>query len=312
MTTGAGGPTGGAPTGGGPTGATGTTGRATGATGRATGATGATGPKDRRLDLFKVPEKFEKEPWAKEVKSVEDLWEKMSGVQKLIGKDKVVLPGENADPEIVAEFRKKMGIPENPEGYEFKSIETLKDVERNVDLDHTMKKIFFEENVPKEAGQRIVNKYEAALYEMNKPMIEQSAQRNLDFQKLADEVLGEDKVAAMTAFKSIMRESLGEKAYLADKIETMSNEELMPLIVFSKKIHDTYIGENRIPGKPGAQPGMSGDLKTDFQALSGQKVAIKTDKNMPEHIKRMKLSNINAQMTKIGAKADELGIDLFK
>lgn len=297
------GATGSAPTGAAPTGATGAA---------PTGATGATGPTDRRVNVVKIPEKYSKEPWAKEIRSIDDLWDKMNGAQKLIGKDKVVIPDENASEEVIAEYRKKMNVPENPEGYEFKNaIEDLKDIERNAELDHAMKKIFHKYNISKNIGEKIVADYESVIYEMNKPSIEASAKRNMDFQKLADEVLGDEKVSAMEAFKTTMRESLGDKAYLADKIEHMSNEELLPLIVFSKNIHDKYSGENRIVARPGQAPGLSGDLKTDFQALSGQKVAIKTDTKMPEHIKKMKLANINAQMQKIGAKAAEQGIDLF-
>ena len=302
------------------TGAAGATGVA-GATGAAsTGATGAaqatgaqaTGPIDNRLNTFKVPEKYEKEPWAKEVKNVDDLWEKMNGVQKLIGKDKIVLPGDNATSDEIEIFHKRMGRPDNPEGYEFKSMDALKEVPRNVDLDHGLKKIYFDEGISKTKAESIIAKSEALIYGMHKPVIEQSAQRNLDFQKLADETLGTDKVAAMDGFKSVMRETLGEKAYLADKLETMDNDQLLALTVYGKAIHDKYTGENRVIVKPGQQPGLSGDLKTDFQALSGQKLAIKTDTKMPEHIKKMKLSNINAQMTKIGAKASEQDIDLFK
>jgi len=307
MTTGAAAGTGGAaPTGGAPTGAAPTGGAPTGATG------GIEDPRLKTKTDLKIPEKYANEPWAKEVKNVDDLWDKMNGAQKLIGKDKVVIPGENATEEMMAEFREKMGVPKSPDEYEFASIEDLQDIDRNLDLDKGMKQIFHKHNVPKQAGEAIVKEYESLVYDIHKPTIEATAQRNLEFQKLADEVLGEDRVASMEAFKGVMKESLGDKAYLADKIDQMSNEELIPLIVFSKKIHDTYVGESKIPGRPGQQPGLSGDLKTDFQTLSAQKVSIKMDKNMPEHVKKLKLSNINTQMTKIGAKASEQGIDLFK
>jgi len=143
-----------------PTGATG--GQATGATG-GNGATGATGSNDERLRTFKIPEKYAKETWAKEVKSAEDLWSKMAGAQKVLGKDKVVLPGENASKEELDAFYKRMGRPDNPEGYEFKSIDELKEVERNVELDHGMKKILHEEGVSKAKGERIIAKSEALL-----------------------------------------------------------------------------------------------------------------------------------------------------
>lgn len=313
MTTGAMGTAGAGATGAGATGAGATGGTGAGATGAAaTGATGATGAEDPRIKTFKVPEKFAKESWANEVKSVDDLWEKMNGAQKLIGKDKIVLPGENATSDELTAFYERMGRPKNPEGYEFKSIESLKEITRNADLDHGMKKILFENGVSKEAGEKIVSAYEEVVYTMHKPAIDASAERNLEFQKLADEVLGDDKVASMEAFKSVMREALGEKAYLADKIEGMSNEELLPLIVFSKNIHDKYVGENTVLGRPGGHGKLTGDLKTDFQTLSAQKLEIKNDKNMAEHIKKMKLANLNLEMQRIGTKANAKGINLFE
>jgi len=277
----------------------------------AAGATGATGPNDSRLKNVKVPEKYINEPWAKEVKSVEDLWDKMKGAQKLLGKDKIVRPGANATPEEMAEFHKQMGRPENPEGYEFKNVEALKELARNTELDHAVKKIFYEEGVPKEVGERIVSKYENLLYTLQKPAIDAGAKRDLEFQKLADEVLGSDKASSISAFKSVMREALGDKAHLATKIENLDNDQLLPLIVLSKKIHDKYTGENRVTVTPGGQPGLSGDLKADYQTLSAQKLAIKTDDKMPEHIKKMKLANLNLQMQKIGVKAKEKEINLF-
>ena len=294
---------------------TGATGAATGVTGAgptgATGATGPTGPNDSRLRNFKIPTQFAKEPWAQEVKSLDDLWAKMSGAQKLIGKDKLVIPGDNATTEELNAFYTRLGRPENPEGYEFNNIEALKDVQRNVELDHAMKTIFFEEGVSKKVGERIVSRYEQLIYDKQKPVVEAAAQRDVDFQKLAKDVLGDDKDASISAFKTVLRESLGDKVHLAAKIENMSNEELLPLIVFSKNIHDKYTGENRVGIKPGDTPGLSGDLKSDYQTLSSQKIAIKTDTKIPEHIKKMKLANLNLQMQKIGVKAKEQGIDLF-
>ena len=303
------------------TGAAGATGAATVATGAATVTTGASGTgatnvvvKDARLDktTIEVPEKYKNEPWAKEVKSPEDLWDKMSGAQKLIGKDKIALPGDGATAEELSAFYTRMGRPETAEGYTFASIEELQEVDRNNDLDSGMKKIFFNHGVSKKAGEAIVNDYESLIYDMHKPTIEQSAQRNMDFQALADEVLGQDKAGAMEAFKSTMRESLGDKAYLADKIEHMSNEELMPLIVFSKNIHDKYTGESKVLSRPGQTAALTGDLKSDFQSLSQKKIAIKNDSNMPEHIKKIQLANLNTQMIKIGGKASEQNINLFK
>lgn len=290
------------PTGGAPTGSTGATG--------ATGATGPTGPKDKRLNTFKVPEQFANEPWAKGVKDMNDLWSKMAGAQKLLGKEKTVIPGENATPEERAAFHVKMGRPENPEGYTFTSIEELKEIERNTNLDHGMKKIFFDNGIPKVVGEKIVAEYEALVYGIQKPVIEATAKRNVEFNQLAKEVIGEDITGAVTAFKSSLRETLGDKAHLVDKLDDMANDVLMPLVLYGKNMHDKYTGENRINRGKGPEH-LTGDLKSDYQKLSGQKIAIKMDKNIAQHIKDMKIANLNTEMQKVGQKASEKGIDLF-
>jgi len=271
-----------------------------------------TGTSDPRLSEVKIPEAYQKEAWAKEVKSVDDLWSKMAGAQKLLGKDKLVLPGQNATQEEIDMFHVKLGRPENVEGYEFKSVEELKDIERNTELDHSMKKIFFENGIPKTAGEKIVQEYEQLIYEQNKPLIDANAKRDIEFQKLTDEVLGEDKASAISSFKSVMREALGDKAYLADKLESLSNDELIPLIVLGKNLHDKYAGESTPISRKKSGGDMTGDIKSDFQTLSSQKIAIKTDPNIPEHIKKMRLANINIKMMKIGNKASSANIDLFK
>jgi len=314
------GPTGGAPTGaaggtgGAPTGATGATGgtgaTSTGAT--STGATGATGPVDSRLKTFKIPEKYAKEAWAKEVKSFEDLWTKMAGANKLIGKDRFALLGEKPTPEELTTYRSVMKVPDNPEGYEFKNIEGLEDVQRNVELDHGMKKILHAENISKEAGERIMAASEKLIVDMQKETIDASAKREVAFQTLADQVLGKgEKKAATEAFMETMRTSLGENTQLATMLNGLENEALLPLIVFAKNIHDKYSGESTVPGGPGAPSGQSGDLKADFQALSTQKMNLKLDTKMPEHIKKQKIANLNTSISAIGIKAKEQGIDLF-
>jgi len=142
-------------------------------------------------------------------------------------------------------------------------------------------------------------------------MIEAAAKREMEFQTLATEVLGENRAETINAFTGVLRESLGDKAHLASKISNMSNEELLPLIVLSKNIHDKYTGENKvIIGADGTRR-LSGDLKADFQNLSQQKVAIKTDEKMAPHIKKMKLVNLNLQMQRVGTQAKNKGINLF-
>jgi hypothetical protein len=274
---------------------------------------------DRVGDLtLKVPEQLKEELWTKDIKTPEDLWNKLAGAQKLIGKKGIIPPAKDAPQEEWESFYNAQGRPENPEGYEFKSIEELKDVPRNPELDNRLKNIFHKRGVSKEVTEAIVAETEKVFYEMTKPELEKTAKQiqeskriEEEFVKLKTQVLGQEAESTTVAFKSVLKETLGDRAFLAQKLDTMDNDALLSLMVFAKNIHDKYVGENKIPNTPGSTSNMTGDLKTDFQALSQQKLAVKTDKNLPEHVRAQKLMHINSQMMKLGSKAQDAGIDLF-
>ena len=262
------------------------------------------------LDL-KVPDEFKEEAWAKDLKTHEDVWKKLAGAQKLIGKKGIIPPSKDAPKEEWDAHYKALGRPETPEGYEFQSIEALKAIDRNATLDNGIKQIFHKYNVPKEAAEGIVREYENLLYEFKKPDLEKMTKTEQEFQNLTKEVLGDERDSTINAFKDIMRESLGDKAFLASKLEGLDNDALMPLIVFSKNLHDKYVGENKIKVNNNSVGDMTGDLRSDFQTLSQKKLALKLDKNVPEHIKSQRIEVINKQMMKLGEQAQEKNINLF-
>lgn len=72
-----------------------------------------------------VPEKYREAQWVKETakseKPYESLFNQFENAQKTIGEKSKALeiPGPDAPPEKVKEFRKAMGVPEKPEGYEY-------------------------------------------------------------------------------------------------------------------------------------------------------------------------------------------------
>jgi hypothetical protein len=261
---------------------------------------------------FKVPEEFKDEKWAQKIKSKDDVWRELSHAQKLIGRKGVIRPSDDAPKEEWDEFYNAQGRPENPEGYEFKThIEELKDVERNAEIDNFTKNLFHRHGIPKQKAEQIVKEYEEGIYKFQKPVIEKIAKVETEFQKLSRQVLGENKAETMDKFKDIMREPLGDSAFLAQKLETMDNDALMTTIVFAKNLHDKYVGENKITNSPDGSSNMTGDLRSDFRSLSEQKIKLKLNKNLPKHVKDQKIQHLNSQMKKIGEKAAEQGIDLF-
>jgi hypothetical protein len=60
-------------------------------------------------DGFEVPETYQGEEWAKNIKSTEDLWEQTHNAQQAIGKKEInKIPGEDASDEEVTEFHSKL------------------------------------------------------------------------------------------------------------------------------------------------------------------------------------------------------------
>jgi len=261
---------------------------------------------------FTVPEEYKEEKWAQDLKAAEDVWSKLAGAQKLIGRKGIIKPDDHAPKEEWDAFYNAQGRPENVEGYEFKrTVEDLKDIPRNPEFDNKIKNMFHELGVSKELGETLTGKFEEIVYEFHKPNIEKQAQIDQEFERLTHDVFGENKQSAMEDFKEVMRDSLGNKAFLAQKLESMDNDQLLLTMVFAKNLHDKYVGENKVSVGDGSSGDLTGDLRTDFRTLSEKKMRIKLDTNLSKHVKDQKIAHLNSQIAKIGEKASEKGIDLF-
>jgi hypothetical protein len=261
---------------------------------------------------FTVPEEYKNEKWTEDLKSGEDVWKKLAGAQKLIGRKGIIPPDENAPQEEWDAYYNERGRPESPEGYELKTqIEELKNVERNVELDNKIKNVFHKLGLSKDTAEKLTSEYERVIYEAQKPALEKAIKIEQEFQKLTNDVFGSEKQQVMEQFKTVMRESLGDKPFLAQKLETLDNDALVPLMAFAKNLHDKYVGESGIPVSTGKTGDMTGDLRTDYRTISEQKMNVKLNKDLSDHVRKQKLQHLNNQLMKIGEKAEEQGINLF-
>lgn len=249
--------------------------------------------KDKRITDFKIPDEFKDEKWAKQIKTENDLWNQFSNAQKLIGQKGL------------------LGAPENPEEYTFKSIEDLKDIDRDENIDNKVKNLLHKHKIPKEIGEALVQDYENLVYEIQKPNIENQQKVEKDFIELRKQVFGDKADSVTEDFKSIMRDTLGDKKHLADKMMELPNDQLVTLMTFAKNIHDKYVGEKKIPASSSTTTSQGGDLKSQFQELSSMKLQVRQDTNLNETVKRQKIQMLNQKIMKIGQEAANKGIDLF-
>lgn len=79
--------------------------------------------------------------------------------QKLVGADRISIPGKNATPEQIAEYHKKLGVPDKPDAYEHKLPEGLKPEQLDTALLTTWKERLHKAGIPKTAAEQIINQY---------------------------------------------------------------------------------------------------------------------------------------------------------
>jgi len=82
-----------------------------------------------------LPAEYRESGWAKELAKNEKPWEALAkshaNALEVVGKKSagVEIPGEDATPEQIANFNKAMGVPEKPDGYEYKAPDISKEPE---------------------------------------------------------------------------------------------------------------------------------------------------------------------------------------
>lgn len=91
---------------------------------------GTSGPESQaqpQSSSFSVPEAYQEKGWAKDLKSIDDLWKMNDNAQSLIGKRPAGIPAEGASDEEWNKFYTALGRPDNPDGYELPEIEGMPD-----------------------------------------------------------------------------------------------------------------------------------------------------------------------------------------
>jgi len=95
----------------------------------------------------KLSEDLRESPSLKNIKTLEGMAKSYLSAQRMVGADKVPLLTENSTDEEKAEFYKKLGRPETPEGYKFKPVDEKnlpKGLQQNVEFEKAFAKKAFE------------------------------------------------------------------------------------------------------------------------------------------------------------------------
>lgn len=143
------------------------TGQKTGAEGQGGDASGGTGGTGSQITDWRssLPENLRGEKVFESIKgkdlaeALPNLAQQFVHAQKMVGADKIVIPGKDATPEQVAEYRKKLGVPEKPEDYALALPEGLTEDKVDKQFVDTWRKRLHAQGVPKAAAEAIIKDY---------------------------------------------------------------------------------------------------------------------------------------------------------
>ena len=153
-----------------------------------------------------IPEDLQNDPTLADIQDVGSLAKGYVHAQRMIGSDKVSLPGQNATQEELDMFYNKLGRPETSEGYEMPK----ENMPENAPINDEQAKMFFEE------AHRIgLNKQQAAA------LLRWQAERNVsdmeDYQKQAEQRMQDAEMQMRKEFGSAYEQNIQMARDAAEK-----------------------------------------------------------------------------------------------
>lgn len=219
---------------------------------------------------FAVPETYQGKDWANNIKSSDDMWKQMDGMQGLIGKKTV--PGQDATDEEWDAFHSKLR-PETAESYEF----NYGDIDpSNINQEEALT---YKEGMHKLG---LTQKQAQGLLELQMQVegakTQTSEEKGADFTSKAKELFGDKAAEAIKIGNTYLRD-LPEEQQVA--IQELPNDQLLSVSKLLNQLHNKYTREDS-PNSGDTDPIRSsndvlGDLTSAKQKLS------KMDFTSPEY-----------------------------
>ena len=190
---------------------------------------------DAPTDAFSVPEQYADKGWAKEVKSIDDVYSQLDGAQALIGKKSI--PGTDATDEQLQDFYKQIR-PQTSEGYELNLPEGV-EMEINKDDQNSYKDFFHSIGLSSKQANQMFQFHVS--HEMGKAPTEeqlkaQNDQQDTDFDKALAEKYGDaDKGDA--ALKIVLQHALQCSVETNEAIKALPNDSMMAMVDLVNHMH---------------------------------------------------------------------------
>jgi hypothetical protein len=238
---------------------------ATGPNGGAGGSGGGTGPAGAPSLSSVIPESYREKDWVKQnTKDPESFFKFVDNLNTTVGKKGVIVPGEKATPEEIKAYHTALGVPGNPDGYEFVEIEELKGSKRIPETDAAVKKIMHEAGIPKESAKKLQAGFEKLMFQSHKKMLDENKVLDDAFDAATTKLFGDKKDVAIANAKKLISENTPPE--IIPIIDKLDNNSLIILAATLDGIVKKYIKEDGFSG--GAGTGGAGT--NTYESLSAQ------------------------------------------
>lgn len=174
---------------------------------------------DKSAVGFAIPEAYKDKPWAKDFKSVDDVFKSYESAQALIGKPKIGVPNEQATAEEKAAFYKDLGVPDDGKGYEFKRPDGLDDSQWDDKNDSKWADIMRQNNVPKGVANALRD-------EMLRETLEIHANSTAELNKAMDAAFGDKKLQVTKEVSDLMVKAIPDLALRQKVQDNIGNKNL--------------------------------------------------------------------------------------
>lgn len=206
-------------------------------------------------------------PALKDFKSAADLAKSYVETKKMVGQKINGIPGKDATPEQRAEFNKALGVPETPEGYEFKAPdglpEALRDLYSEEDSAKWAKRMH-ELGVPKETANTLRNEYFKEFSEEIGKLKADISKSDEDFNKMAKETFGDKQDAEIAAARLIVEKHVPQN--LKPYFNQLDNAALLTVAAAVNGVRKEYGGEDQAIKEEGGGGGRSeGELRQELR-----------------------------------------------
>lgn len=259
---------------------------------------------------FTVPDEFKDKPWVAELlknsNPNQELFKQHDHTLRMIGARGATVPGENATPQQIADYRKAIGIPDKAEAYEIpatqwdeteKQLGEFIDKSRVPDILNAVKESAYRNNIPPKALASLVNDFEKATLKHQAQEIQAAQERdraqNLDFAKLGIQYFGDRYQEVLPNATNVLAKYVPDN--LKAVLHSLDNKSLMVVAAVADSIHRRGKTEGTIPA-PTSKFGEPGTLREQARELMKK----------PEY--RDTNSQVYKQVVEIFKEMDRLGM----